>query len=215
LFVSSVYSNQSEIYICCVDRSFEDTSYLKNRSTAKDRLPSDAREVVASLRKYYRIVPEAWRRYLTKLEATEYELPSNEAEMRYFLFSECLDVMRKKRFRTPFQLSAEDEILRGKKADFSLGRVHGRFVAVELKLFPEYEKARKDILKLREYVKEKATCGFFLMLADATGDYQRNLDLKALGIEENGAHSWFGWETIKPKHRNILLETLIVSLIAD
>jgi len=191
-------------------------SCLERKPEVQVKLSKEERKILASLRKYYRIVPEAWNKYLAKLKGGEYHIPLNEHEMRCFVFSECLDLMRKRGYDKPYEIFVEDkEILEGKRADLAVGWLEdARFVAVEFKRFPEIEEAREDIVKLHQAVESKATCGFFLMLADAQYRYHENLDLKALGIEEDGQYSWFNWEIIKPKHYDVLLEALIVSFFA-
>jgi len=169
---------------------------------------------LSSLRKYYNIPPDAWYSYLDQIKRGEHPFPFNENEMRCFFFSECLEIMRKGRFSKPYQISVENkEILEGRSADLALGWTDiGSFIAVELKRFPAVEEVKEDIEKLHQATEAKAICGFFLALCDATYDYRKNLDLRALDIEENGRHSWFAWKTIKPKHLDILIDALIVFL---
>jgi len=179
------------------------------------RRKSSEHETGLLLRRYARLVPHAWERYLAKLKRGEYFPPLNEDDMRCFLFSECLDVMRRKRFDKPYEIFVEyREIYEGKKADLAIGLLEegAAFVAVELKHHPHLEGIEEDILKLREATKSKAIWGIFLMLGPETYKYQENLDLKALGIEEDGANSAFTWSKIKPKHSNKSLETLLVIL---
>jgi len=159
---------------------------------------------------------DVWNRYLKKLEKGEcYYYPMNEADMRCQLFTECLEEMRRKEFDKPYQIFAEDrEIYEGKVADLAIGlREEGRaFLAVELKHHRKVEEIEEDIRKLHEAVKDKALWGVFLMLGLETYKYQVKLDLKALGIEEDGENSAFMWTKIKPKFREFPSEALFVSM---
>jgi len=77
---------------------------------------------LSSLRKYYNIPPDAWYSYLEKIKRGEHPFPFNENEMGCFLLSECLEIMRKRRFSKPYQISVENkEILEGRSADLVLG----------------------------------------------------------------------------------------------
>ena len=140
--------------------------------------------------------------------------PMNEAEMRCHLFSECLSIMREGQFPKPCEITTEDrEIIEGKRADISLGLLEdGRFVVIELKCFPEYESIKEDIEKLLGYVRRKAVFGFFGMIANSKYDYEKKIDLEALGIQKEGEHSFYEWSLVQPPNKEIKLLTLLVGL---
>ena len=173
------------------------------------------REKTAFLRRHFRVVPAAWKRYLSKLEKGEYPPPFNEQGLRCFVFSECLDVMRKREFDKPFEISVEEkEIVEGRRADLAIGWLDdGTFVAIELKHYPSIESIGEDIRKLHQITEAKAILGWFLMLGPAEYRYEEKLDLKAMGIEEDGKHSCFQWRKIKLKTIGTHLESLMVGIM--
>ncbi|MDH5743164.1 MAG: hypothetical protein OEZ52_06445 [Candidatus Aminicenantes bacterium] len=172
------------------------------------------KELIEELKAYAEIFPKAWRRFLVNIESGDIYAPMNEAEMRCYLFSECLSIMREGQFPKPCEITAEDkEILEGKRADISLGLLEdGRFVVIELKLFPEYEPVKEDIEKLLRYVRSNAVFGFFGMIANSEYDYERKIDLEALGIQKEGEHFFYEWSLIQPPNDERKLVTLLVGL---
>ena len=171
-------------------------------------------ELIKKLKRYAAIFPKAWRRYITNIESGDVYSPMNEAEMRCHLFSECLSIMREGQFPKPCEITAEDkEIMEGKRADISLGLLEdGRFVVIELKLFPEYEPVKEDIERLLGYVRSKAVFGFFGMIANSRYDYEKKIDLEALGIQKEGEHSFYEWSLVQPPNEEMKLVTLLVGL---
>lgn len=171
-------------------------------------------ELIKKTKRYAKIFPKAWRRYITNIESGDVYAPMNEAEMRCHLFSECLSILREGQFPKPCEITTEDrEIMEGKRADISLGLLEdGRFVVIELKTFPEYEPVKEDIEKLLRYVRSKTVFGFFGMIANSRYDYEKKIDLEALGIQQEGEHSFYEWSLVQPPNEEIKLETLLVGL---
>lgn len=172
------------------------------------------RELIEELKRYAQIFPKAWKKFLTKLENEEIYIPMNEAEMRCYLFSECLSIMHEENFPKPFEITVEDkEILEGKRADISLGLLKdGKFVGVELKRFPDFESIKDDIKKLSEFVKNKVIFTFFGMIANSKYNYKKNINLESLGIQQEGDNSFYEWSLIEPPTAKIKLETLLVGI---
>lgn len=113
----------------------------------------------------------------------------------------------------PIIRARDKELLEGKRADISLGLLKdGKFVVVELKHFPEFEPIKNDIEKLLEYVRSKAVFGFFGMIADSKYSYEKKINLKDFGIQEEGEHSFYEWSLIESPHSKIKLETLLVGI---
>jgi hypothetical protein len=54
---------------------------MKERDALKETL----------LKKYFRVFQDAWKDFLRNFEKGEY-LPSNEVELRCFLFAKCLEI---------------------------------------------------------------------------------------------------------------------------
>jgi len=169
------------------------------------------------IQKYAQVFPQAWRKYLKKIESSEIWLPMNEAEMQCMLFSECLLEMKEKNLDKPFQIFAEDrEITKGKRADISLGKLEdGRFVVVELKSFPEYQPVENDIKKLLEYVNKNVMYGYFGMIAYRKYNYKENIDLDCLGILEDSQHSFYEWHEMDLSYLDEKIETLLVGMIRN
>jgi hypothetical protein len=186
------------------------------------------RNAFKELKKYFMVFQDAWRDFLGNVEKGEYPPPFNEAELRCFLFSKCLEIMRRKKFEKPYEIFAEDrEIFEGRKADLALGWLEdGRFVAIELKHCPSLEGIREDIKKLQEFVKSRAIFGFFAMIGDSKYEYQKYLNLKDLGIqlelrepleatlaEKDGEKSFYQWHLVKFPSAQRPFETLLVGIL--
>jgi len=171
-------------------------------------------EALEELKKYASLFPKAWRNFLKRIEKGEIFVPENEAELRCFLFSECLSMMHKKKFPMRYQITAEDkEILDGKRADLTLGLLpDGRFVIIEMKHFPNVNSIKKDIKKLRQFIKSHVIYGFFAMIGNSEYAYEQKVNLESLGIKRAGKESFYEWHTLKPPFLDISLETLIVGL---
>ena len=171
-------------------------------------------ELIKKLERYSKIFPKAWNRYIKNIKSGDVYAPMNEAEMRGHLFSECLSILREEQFPKPYGITTEDrDIMKGKIADISLGLLEdGRFVVIELKLFPEYEPVKEDIEKLLRYVRSNAVFGFFGMIANSEYDYERKIDLEALGIQKEGEHFFYEWSLVQPPNDERKLVTLLVGL---
>ena len=174
-------------------------------------------ELPQELKKYASLFPKAWRNFLRDVEKGKIFVPSNEAELRCFLFSRCLLMMRRNRFPIPYQITAEDkEILEGKRADLTLGLLEdGRFATVEIKHFPSVDSIKNDLRKLRDFVESQVIYGFFAMIGNSKYTYEQRVDLKSLGVERDGKYSFYEWRTIKPPYSDISIDTLIVGLMAE
>ena len=170
--------------------------------------------MIKELKRYAEIFPKAWKRYIKNIESGDVYAPMNEAGMRSHLFSECLSIMREGQFPKPCEITTEDrEIMKGKRADISLGLLEdGRFVVIELKCFSEYEPVKDDIKKLLKYVRSNAVFGFFGMIANSRYDYERKIDLEALGIQKDGEHYFYEWSLVQPPNDERKLVTLLVGL---
>lgn len=178
------------------------------------------REPLSKYLKYRDIFPKAWKRFLINVEEGKIFSPEKgqEAVLRCHLFSECLLVMREEELPTPYLISAEVEILEGKKADLTLGVLdeENPLVAVEIKCFPTDLDVVADLIdKLGEYVgNERVIFSFFAMIGDSKYVNEHSLDLEKLGLEKDGKFSFYEWRTLKSPYSNISLETLIVGFTA-
>jgi len=173
-------------------------------------------ELPKELKKYASLFPKAWSNFLKDVEKGKIFVPSNEAELRCFLFSKCLLVMRRNRFPIPYQITAEDkEILEGRRADLTLGLLEdGRFVTIEIKYFPSVDLIKNDLRKLRDFVKSHVIYGFFAMIGNSKYTYEQKVDLESLGVEKDGKYSFYEWRMIKPPYLEISIDALIVGLMA-
>ncbi|MEM2146869.1 MAG: hypothetical protein QW279_16010 [Candidatus Jordarchaeaceae archaeon] len=182
------------------------------------------------LKRYFMVFPDAWNDFLKNVEKGDFPVPSNEAELRSYLFAKCLEIMRRKKFEKPYEIFAEDkEIFEGRKADLALGWLEdGRFVAIELKHGPSIEGIRMDIEKLQKFVKSRAIFGFFAMIGNSKYEYQKYLNLKDLGIQlelreplkatlafKDGEKSFYQWRLIKAPFLSVQLETLLVGILQE
>jgi len=182
------------------------------------------------LKKYFGVFQGAWQDFLEASEKGEFLVPFNEEELRCFLFAKCLEIMRRKKFEKPYEIFAEDkEISKGTRADIALGWLEdGRFVAIELKHFPSLEGIRADIKRLQGFVKSRAVFGFFAMIGDSKNEYQKYLNLKDLGIQQEirepdeatinfkgeGEKSFYQWKLVKFPAAQRPLETLLVGILS-
>jgi len=115
----------------------------------------------------------------------------SERDLQAHLFSECLGLMRKEGFKTPFEIYADKSVFeKRRKIDIVLGDDK---VLVELKLEPDYYDISKpvvfstikeagglgygsveeDLLKIKDYAK-KSKYAHFIML-DEDGRHYRNI----------------------------------------
>jgi len=53
---------------------------------------------------------------------------------------------------------------------------------------------------------------FFGMVANSKHDYEKNINLEALGIQKEGEHSFYEWSLAQPPHSKVKLKTLLVGI---
>lgn len=92
-----------------------------------------------SRKKHFMVFQDAWQDFLKALEKGEFCVPKYEEQLRSLLFAKCLEIMRRRKFKKPYEIFAEDrEISESARPDITLGRFENgdKFVAIELKTFP-------------------------------------------------------------------------------
>jgi len=145
--------------------------------------PEQQNEMAKKLRMYDDLFDDACLAFLEDYESGFID-PKNEWELRNFLFAKCLELMKERKFETPYQIGAEDVTVYGKqKADLTLGNVKEwdtRWLTVEIKRFPNLKRLRSDIEKLRRYIEDKLVYAYFVALVDIA--LREKLDAETLGL---------------------------------
>lgn len=166
-------------------------------------------ELAELIEKYVVVFDTAWEDFLNDIEKGKV-WPRNEAEMRSCLFSKCLIAMEDLKLEIPYQIHQEDVVVYGRRrADLTLGYIPGnrRCVTVEMKFFRGFESIRKDVMKLREFIKEnRFGVGYSVMVGDSRRNYRENLGLKDLGISDE----YCKWHRIKAPTAKVPYDTLKV-----
>lgn len=171
--------------------------------------------------KYRDVFPKAWKRFLKSIEEGKmfYPAKGQEAVLRYHLFAECLSIMREEMFPAPYLISAEVELLAGKRVDLTLGLLDEErpLVAVEIKCFPTDLNIVSDLVeKIGMFVKnDRVIYGFFAMIGDSKYINPQRLDLTSLGIEKDGKQSFYEWSTLKSPFSDVIVQTLIVGFMSE
>lgn len=132
----------------------------------------------------------AWYNLKEELANGIVNYPDNEHELSSLLFAKCLELMKKERFATPYQIHAEDvEIYAGNRADLTLGDLKevdssAKAVTVEIKHNPSSQKVMSDIMKLQRYIADdKLFHAFFVAIGDIALEKLKPR-IVALGIAE-------------------------------
>jgi hypothetical protein len=169
---------------------------------------------------------------LEALEKGEFDVPVYEEQMRSLLFAKCLEIMRRRKFKKPYEIFAEDrEISKEARPDITLGRLEkdDKFVAIELKACPlSLQEITADVKKLQGFVKESSSLGLFAMIGKSRKKYREYLNMKELGIQQEicesdeaetefkreGETSFYQWKLVKVPAAQSPLETLLVGILS-
>jgi len=151
-----------------------------------EELAPEEKRLAREIEGYASVFDSAWNRFLEDVRKGE-TIPANEAEMRCYLFSQCLITLKKKKFGTPYEIGVEDiEVYGGNRADLTLGFLgEQRCITVEVKYFPKTYSIRRDLAKLRRFIqKNRFAVGYFVMIGRKNYQYKDTLDLEKLGFRE-------------------------------
>lgn len=173
-----------------------------------EQLTPEQQKLAKEIENYASVFDSAWNRFLEELRKGK-TIPTNEAEMRSYLFVQCLVSLKRRGFSVPYEIGVEDiEVYGGERADLTLGFLdEQRCVTIEMKYFPKPESIRDDIVKLRKFiVKDRFAVGYFVMIGRKGYPYRETLDLIELGFKETN----YRWKEVDSSFADRKFQTLIV-----
>jgi hypothetical protein len=147
-------------------------------------------DVYPTLKKYDDIFMDAWKGVLEAWEKGEIS-PKYESDLRCYLFSECLRLMKERNCAKPYAISTEQTLTAKLRADLVLGRTYeGDFwlVAIEIKWVGVIDKVTKseveeDMRKLGNYFKNRKGVMCYFALIDESRQYREELSSEQFGMK--------------------------------
>lgn len=159
---------------------------------------------------------DCWDKVLEGLRSGEVVL-ENESELKYYFFHRCLTLMKRRGFRKPYSIFAEDTLGAAKEYPKKCDLVLGEVTAIEFKHrksinTDEVNAVKDDILKLKSYLKDKkASFGFFFMI-DQTGRYKQQI---STFLKKNAPTNSYDWQIVKAPKKKDALHALRVILLSE